>query len=393
MRHADQVALTRRIFDWMDRAVPPMVEEIGYNPVSAYTDAEQFERERAILFRDYPLLVGFSRQLREPGDYLVDDFSPVPILALRGRDGAVRAFANVCRHRGARVAEGAGCRRTFSCPYHGWTYNGDGALVGVPDAQGFAGVDRGERSLRPLPAVEKYGLVWVLPEPGGEAFAIDDYLDGLGPDLAEYHFEDYHHYETRVLRRPMNWKIALDTFGESYHFQVLHPKTVSPLLHHNLSPFQAFGRNHRLTFVRKNIDVLRDRPEAEWDLIHHAATVYLLFPNTVLTIQNDHIDVFRIYPRGDRIDATQMYMDFYVPEAPSSEKAVRHWDKNVDLLMTTVETEDFRVGEGIQQNLASGAQRDFVYGRFEPALDHYHRNVRRALGLTAPAARAQGVGR
>ena len=114
--------------------------------------------------------------------------------------------------------------------------------------------------------------------------------------------------------------------------------------------------------------------------IVHAATVYVLFPNTALTIQNDHVDVFRIYPSGRRVDETVMYMDFYIPEPAHSDKAVQHWEKNVDLLMRTVETQDFPMGEDIQRGIGSGAQDYFTYGRFEPALGHYHRAVREALG-------------
>lgn len=379
MNHADQVALVKQIFDWMDRKVPPMVDTTARNPVSAYTDPRQLRREREVLFREYPLLVGFSCQLREPGDYLVDDFTETPILAVRGPDGAVRAFANVCRHRGGRVARGCGRAKLFTCAYHGWSYDTRGRLVGLPSAEGFPDLDRGAHGLCALPVCEKYGMVWVKPAPGPD-FAIDDYLDDLGPELATYGFATYHHYETRSLRRAMNWKLALDTFGESYHFQTLHPDTVAPILHHNLSPFRGFGRNHRITFVRKTIDALRELPESEWDLIVHAATVYVLFPNTALTIQNDHVDVFRIYPAGDRVDETVMYMDFYIPEPARSDKAIVHWDKNVDLLMRTVETQDFPMGEDIQRGIASGAQDHFTYGRFEPALGHYHRAVRQALG-------------
>ncbi len=378
MRHEAQVALIKRIFDCMDRGEPPMVESMAVNPIAAYGSEEQFRLERERLFDTRPRLVGFSCQLREPGDYLVDDLSGTSVLVVRGRDGELRAFLNYCRHRGARLAQGCGRARTFACVYHGWSYDDAGRLVGLPDAYGFPGLDRSERGLRGLPVAEKHGMVWVAPRVDAP-FDVDAYLGPLGPELALYRLEDYHYYESRHLEYKMNWKIAVDTFGESYHFKTLHPNTVGPILHHNLSFFEPFGPHHRKTFVRKTIETLRDKPESEWDLIPQAANVYVLFPGDVLTIQNDHVDVFRIRP-GDRVGECKMVMDFYIPEPADTDSAHRHWKNNVDLLMATVETEDFPTGESIQEGVASSGGGDFVYGRFEPALAHFHEQVRLAIG-------------
>lgn len=377
MRHEDQVKLIKRIFACMDEGSPPMVENMSVNPAAAYGDPEQFRLEREKLFGERPRLAGFSCQLRNPGDYLVDNLSGTSVLVVRADDGEIRAFRNYCRHRGARLAAGCGQARTFSCPYHGWSFDREGRLVGLPDAFGFPGVDRADFGLHPLPAAEKYGMVWVAPRVDAP-FDLDEHLGDLGPELAGYHLEDYHYYESRPLAYRMNWKIAVDTFGESYHFKTLHPNTVGPILHHNLSFFEPFGAHHRKTFVRKTIDELRDKPEAEWDLITQAATVYVLFPGDVLTIQNDHVDVFRIYP-GDHVGECRMVMDFYIPEPAESESARRHWKNNVDLLLATVETEDFPTGESIQEGLVSGPGDEFLYGRFEPALGHFHEQVRRAI--------------
>lgn len=379
MRHEDQVALIKRIFDCMDRGTPPMVDSSAVNPISAYGDEERFKLEREHLFGAQPRLVGLSCQLREAGDYLVDDASGTSILVVRAEDGQLRAFLNYCRHRGARVASGCGRAKTFACRYHGWSYDGAGRLVGLPDAYGFPDLDRAERGLRSLPVAEKYGMVWVAPRVGA-TFDLDETLGALGPELGNYQLQDYHYYESRPLRYRMNWKIAVDTFGESYHFKTLHPNTVGPILHHNLSFFEPFGPHHRKTFVRKTIEELRGKPESEWDLIPQAATVYVLFPGDVLTIQNDHVDVFRIYP-GATVGECSMVMDFYIPEPAKTESAKRHWTKNVDLLLATVETEDFPTGESIQEGIASSLGGDFLYGRFEPALAHFHEQVRRAIGV------------
>ena len=136
------------------------------------------------LFRKHPLFMGFSRDWAEPGSYSTDDHSGVPILISRGRDGVLRAFLNVCRHRGAKVADGCGKARVFSCPYHAWTYDLAGQVMGIPDERAFPNVRQNRESLKQLPLCEKHGLVWVLATPaedGATTFDIDPWLSGLGP--------------------------------------------------------------------------------------------------------------------------------------------------------------------------------------------------------------------
>src|SRR5208282_6758703 len=99
--------------------------------------------------------------------------------------------------------------------------------------------------------------------------------------------ETYHHYETRVLHRKMNWKLGVDTFGETYHLQHLHPTTVSPLFHSNRCTFDAFGPNHRMLAARATFDSLRDVPETQWDVFDNTVVICVLFPNTVFTFQRD----------------------------------------------------------------------------------------------------------
>ncbi len=384
MQHATQVEQIRRIFAYMASQTTTMADEVYLNTVTDYTCADQLAAERRKLFRDHPLLVGLSCQVRAPGDYLTDDFSGVPILVVRGDSGKLNAFMNVCRHRGAKLVDGCGSvRKRFSCPYHAWTYDRDGALASIPQQTGFDRVDRSDYGLRRLPVVEKYGMVWVRPSPGAP-IAIDDHLGGLEADLAAYALADYDHYETRVLRRRMNWKLVVDTFLESYHLNVLHKETVSPILISNLGAFDGFGRNLRVIFARRTFGALRELPEADWDLVRHAAIIYVLFPNTVFIMQGDHLETWRVYPSAngaDGADGCAMYVSLYTPEPARSDQARRHWDANMDLLLATVEKEDFPLGEDIQRGFHCGAQDAITFGRNEPSLTHYHRALKQALDL------------
>lgn len=377
-----QVAQLRQLLRYIDTKTTAMAESVYRNPVTDYTCRRQLAAERETLFRRHPLLMGLGSEIPEPGDFLTDDFSGVPILVVRGEDGVLRGFLNVCRHRGSRVAQGRGNRKRFVCPYHAWTYGSDGRLLRIPHDEGFPGVDPACHGLTPVPVVEKYGLVWAMTSPGAE-FDIDEALEGAEGDLASFDLGRYSLYETRVLEQRMNWKLVIDTFLETYHVRVLHPVTLDPILHSNVGTFDEFGRNSRSIYARRTLDELREVPETDWDLVHHTAIVYVLFPNTVFIVQQDHLETWRIFPVEDDPDRARMYVQLYTPEPALTESAKGHWDRNMDLLMSIVLEEDFPNGENIQRSFYSGAQEHVTYGRNEPALGHYHESIKRHLARAA----------
>ena len=384
MQHITQVALVRELLGHLDTGTTAMAHGVMRNRVDVYTDPVRFEREWSMIRRS-PQFFGLSCRLPAPGSYVTDDETGTPVLLVRGDDGRVRSFLNVCRHRGSRVASGHGNDgRKFVCPYHGWTYDCRGRLAGVPDRASFAGVDLSDRNLVELPAFECGGMLWSALAPS-TALDPDRFLAGLAPELASYGFDRYLHYARRTLVRRMNWKMVIDTFLESYHFGVLHPQTVHPLFLPNLSLFEPFGPHLREVFPRRTITELRDRPESDWDLVMHTAIIYVLFPSTVIVMQADHAEIWRIFPDPERPDTSVVHLDFYVPEPAESDSARRHWDRNLDLVLRTVEEEDFPTGEGIQSGFRANVQADVVYGRNEPALQHWQRSVAAALADGADA--------
>lgn len=379
------VQVLKRILTYMDTGSTAMAQHPWANDVSAYHCPEHLAAETKLLFRGHPLLMGLSCDWPKPGDYRTDDLAGVPILVVRGRDGILRAFLNVCRHRGAKVAQGCGNQgAVFACPYHAWTYNLDGSLRGIPDEGAFEGVRAERAGLTPLPLCERHGLVWVLATPAADRstkFEIDPWLGGLGPELASYGAESYHLYDKRLTPETMNWKILVDTFHESYHVGFLHKESLGPILVANVADFEAFGANHRIVFPRKKIERLRTLPESEWDLMWNSATVYCLFPNTLFVTQGDHLEVHRVFPAEGRPDRAIMETSFYVPKPVANEVEAQHWKKNLDLMMQVVMGEDFPTGRSMQTGFGSGAQTHTILGRNEPGMIHYHQSLRRALQL------------
>ncbi len=385
MQRPDQIAESKQLLAHVAQRTTSLADDVYRLNVSDYTCPQQAAREQDLFFRRGAINVGLSCLLPKPGDSLTHDWTGVPILLVRQADGGLKAFLNVCRHRGARIAEGtSGGATSFSCPYHGWTYGLDGALVSRPGDKSFCPRDGDDANLRALPVVERHGLIWVCPTPGAD-FDIDAALGELGHDLAGYRLDGYHHYETRVLRKPINWKVAVDTFLEAYHIGVLHAETLGSILYPNIFSFRPFGRNLRLIGPRRSIDQMRQQPEAEWDLITHSVIINILFPNTVFVMQGDHVETWHMFPAGNGTDESAMYISLYTPKPATTDSARRHWDRNMDLAIAVVEKEDFVVGAGIQRGFYSGAQDHIVFGRNEPGLQHFHRSIKQALGMAETA--------
>jgi len=180
MQQQQLIEEVKTLMDLVAHNTTSLTDSVMELDVREYTDADLFNREKLELFRDYPQFVGPSCLLPEAGDYFAFDDTGIPILIVRQDDGSLRAFVNICSHRGAPLNEcehgKARKGRMFSCPYHGWSYDLEGNLIGVPFGnEGFTGIDRSTLGLRPLDVQEKHGMIFVMPNPE-KTFNIDDVL-------------------------------------------------------------------------------------------------------------------------------------------------------------------------------------------------------------------------
>jgi phenylpropionate dioxygenase-like ring-hydroxylating dioxygenase large terminal subunit len=192
-------------------------------PFDWYADPAVLRLERERIFGRTWQYVGRAEQVAEPGAYFTCDLGGIPIVVVRGKDAELRAFLNVCRHRGSLVCEGEGRRETLQCPYHAWTYGLDGSLRAAPRTDREAGFDKSELGLVPACA-ETWGP-FVFVNPDGEAAPLAETLGELpelvaaaGLDLDSLRFLEraHSHYEA-------NWKVCCENFLECYHCQVAHP--------------------------------------------------------------------------------------------------------------------------------------------------------------------------
>ncbi|MGI9197678.1 MAG: aromatic ring-hydroxylating oxygenase subunit alpha [Candidatus Nanopelagicales bacterium] len=198
-------------------------------PVEAYTSQEVFDWERRHFFRGWTC-VGRSADIAEPGMQRAERAGDSSILLVRGEDGTLRAFANVCRHRGHEIlpCNGTARARAITCPYHSWSYRLDGELFSAAGYGGFASFDMSEFPLRQLAVEEWHGLVFV--DPSGQAGPLSQHLAGLEDRIAPYRLETLevrgrHEYVIKA-----NWKIINENYQECYHCSSIHPELcqVSP---------------------------------------------------------------------------------------------------------------------------------------------------------------------
>ena len=387
MHQSEQIRCSRRLLDHIENHKTDMAPAMHRHEVSDYTSAQQLQQEKQKIFRDFPIFIGFSSDLPQPGDYLTDSFADVPVLVIRAEDGSLQAFLNMCSHRAAPVASGNGKgAKRFICPYHGWAYKADGKFLRMSMEDGFVDLDKAQLDLTPLVAREKYGLMWISLTPGND-FEIDELLRSFKSDFAAYGYEKYVHYKTIPMTKNMNWKMVIDTFLENYHLKVLHRNTIGSAILSDLQLVDADGDCERLIQARSTfVDHCKSTPEAEWNLIKYSATTYVLFPNTFFIMQSDHVEIWRSFPDGDNPGQCKIYFDVYIPAPAETEKARNYWNKNIDYGVSIVLGEDFPLSERSQSGFNSGLREFITFGSNEPGLINYHKAINRALGIREAAS-------
>lgn len=402
MDHDLQVSIIKELMHQLD-------EDKNYDagvqyrmPTSSYVCPDLAEKEWTTLFRQHPQMIGLSGDLPEPGSFFtIDDFG-VPVLATRDKQGQFHAFVNACRHRGARVAQEAkGKKSLFVCPFHAWTYTSKGDLAGVPQMDHFGEIDKSCYGLLALPAVEREGMLWVHPQPDGK-LDIDDLLGPLVDELASHLLGELKSTAEKTIEMDLNWKLANDTFGETYHFAKLHKNTLGQVYCGNNLAYQEFGRNHRFVTANKTIDVLRDKPESDWDLMNVGFVLYYLFPNIQLVVTRGLVNIVRIYPdkknpgrsisrissyfTQDALDMLETADDDSVITADKVYQTRKAGDlftpeSSLEVFSSTIEREDYIMGEHQQRTAESGLITHSILGRNEAPLHHFHNSFREALDM------------
>lgn len=363
---------------------------VGFEPVE-FTDPVLAKEERDYIFGTVPSIVAHSSELARPNDFMTVQMPRNNIIVVRQKDGSVKSFVNLCRHRGALLEDREKGRcRIFSCPYHRWSYDPDGSLRAITRDSTFGDVDRKEHGLVEIPTQERHGLIWVVDN----AHATIDVADWLGPEmdgiLSEYNLEELVCFRAAGFDEPTNWKIMQDAFLDGYHIQYAHPNTAGKIIHTNVMAFEDFGRHCRFIAPRKSIDRFLEEDPGDRPLDKYVTETHFLLPNSTLLRQPDHFQLLTFRPHPTDPTKSRMEQRLFVPKVEDSGMDADHWErlwnKNWEILLAVLHNEDFPLLRDSQRGMGSADGGEMLLGRNEVANQVFRRETRKMVAAGRAAA-------
>ncbi|MGB3602263.1 aromatic ring-hydroxylating oxygenase subunit alpha [Gordonia sp. (in: high G+C Gram-positive bacteria)] len=381
----------RRALDLLRGETTDKFDEVVDFEPGEFTDPALAQEERDYIFGTVPSIVAHGSEIARPNDFVTVQMPRNNLLIVRQKDGSVKAFVNLCRHRGAMLEEcESGRSRIFSCPYHRWSYDPDGSLRTITRDATFGDVERSEHGLIEVPAEERHGFVWVVDN----AHATIDVASWLGPEmdtiLSSYHLEDSVCFKAGGFNEPTNWKLMQDAFLDAYHVQYAHPNTAGKIIHTNVVAIEDFGRHCRFIAPRKSIDRYLEEDPGNSPLDKHVTETHFLLPNSTLLRQPDHFQLLTFRPHPTDPTRSRMEQRLIVPRVEDSgmdeARWQRIWTKNWDILLAVLHNEDFPLLRSSQKALGSADAGGMLLGRNEVANQVFRRETRRLVAAGRAAA-------
>jgi len=348
-----------------------------------YHDPEFFAAERRAFLRAAPQVVCHESEVAAPGEWRSLDYLGESIIVIRGDDGEVRAFTNVCRHRGSRLVDGdGGCAKVLTCPYHGWSYARDGKLVGVPYRREYPGLETERLGLVPVALERWHGFLFVTLEPGAPSVAT--MMAPFEGEVAPYRFEELRAIGRVTLRpRTLNWKTIADNYSDGLHIPIGHPGLT-----------RLFGRGYRIE-AHEHVDRMEgdlvEQPSANPSERAYQALLpqadhlpeshrrkwlyYKLWPNVAFDIYPDQVDFMQFLPVS-ATDTVIREISYALPDARREMKAARYLNWRIN---RRVNAEDTELITRVQQGMASPTYRPGPLGTSEVCLRSFATKLRRLI--------------
>ena len=349
---------------------PPDLDRATALPARYYVGEAMLAMEQRAVFARSWQLVAHQGQLAEPGDHVVEQVGHVPVIVVRGQDGVLRGFVNVCRHRAGPLAlcNGKGAR-ALHCKYHGWTYTLEGQLRSAPEMQGAADFDVADIRLPPIRVHEWQGLVFVALDdavpPFGEVYG------GIAERIAPIDLSAMRYLRRDSYEIDCNWKVYVDNFLEGYHLPHVHPG-LSKVLDYRAYDTELFDWYSLQSSPLRNSTAIYGDGEAFY---------YFVYPNVMLNIMPGRLQTNRILPLGP--DRCRVEFDYYYAQDDAAQARIAADQEFSD----EVQQEDIAICVAVQKGLTSGT---YEAGRLCPKREsgvwHFHNQLRAAYAAAGEHA-------
>jgi choline monooxygenase len=336
-----------KIVDQYDPILP--LDLASTIPSTWYVDRTLYDLELETVFSKTWQLAARVDQVSQPGQYVTTDIAGEPIVVVRGNDGVLRGFFNVCRHHAAAVmTEPEGKAAQLRCPYHGWTYSLEGELKGTPDFSGVCDFDRARNGLVPLELGEWESWVFVKLE-RSNAVTLESFLTKeLVEEIGQINVTDLHWFERRHYHFDCNWKVFVDNYLDGgYHVPYLHKGLDSVLDYSNYTIEN--GERHCL----QSSPIVTEGAEAQTGAVRKGdrALYYWIYPNFMINWYDGVMDTNLVIPRG--VDQTEVIFDFYFPDVVSEDARARNAASVA--VGQRIQDEDVAICKSVQRGLNSRA--------------------------------------
>jgi choline monooxygenase len=325
------------------------LEQASTIPAEWYTDLRIEALERRTVWSRTWQLVGRTAQVAQPGEFVTAEIAGEPVVVVRGTDGVLRGFFNVCRHHAAAVLT-APCGKVdrLRCPYHGWTYDLSGQLRGVPEFDGVCNFDRGATGLVPVHVATWESFVFVHLDP--DPLPLDRYLGALVGQIAPLGLGAMQFCERREYTLACNWKVFVDNYLDGgYHVPHLHA-SLSSILTYTDYTIENF---ERFCLQSSPIEDRGGRADPATAAVRKGrALYYWIYPNLMLNWYHGHLDTNLVIPLA--VDRTKVVFEFFFDDAGAA-----HRDANRQSIEVSerIQGEDVAICESVQRGLGSRAYR------------------------------------
>ena len=356
-------------------------------PAWSYFSDELLELEREYLFRRHWQIVAHVADLPEPGDYVCFDSCGERALVVRGRDGVVRAFHNLCRHRGSRVVKDdrGNIRNVIICPFHGWTYDLQGKLRGVAQPKSLPALDPDEWGLKPLEMEVWHGLIFIRFKPGPQP-PVAEILARHEAEVAPYGIENLVAASPMEWgeESPVNWKSVRDVDNEGYHVAMAHPGLQELYGRYYYDEAMRDGTSRsfanfnpgpgKIWSVRAYKSIL---PEASWlPESHRRAWLYIgIFPNQVISLYPDSVMFYQETPLA--VNRSRLRgATWRRPDEDRAWRAARYLSGRIDAVTSD---EDIQLTVWSCEATQSSAYDGIMLSDLEYGVRSYHDHLRAVL--------------